>query len=66
MHPDDEKILRLAKEIIIKYIELGRVSPADFDGQFRSIFWTLKSTIVDARPAELNRDITEPEEEYED
>jgi hypothetical protein len=54
MHPDDEKILRLAKEVIIKFIELGRISPTNFEEHFRSIFWTLKNTVVDARIAELD------------
>lgn len=48
MQPDDEKILRIAKEIIVKFIELGRVSPNNFDERFRSVFWTLKKTVVDA------------------
>ncbi len=59
MHPDDEKILRLSKEIIIKFIELGRVSPGNFDENFKSIFWTLKSTLVNARVPEL-KDEPEP------
>ena len=48
MQPDDEKILRIAKEIVVKFIELGRVSPSNFDERFKSIFWTLKNTVVDA------------------
>ncbi len=56
MHPDDEKILRLSKEIIIKFIELGRVAPGNFDENFKSIFWTLKSTLVNARIDELNEE----------
>jgi len=48
MQPDDEKILRITKEIVVKFIELGRVSPNNFDERFRSIFWTLKNTVVDA------------------
>lgn len=54
MHPDDEKILRLAKEVIIKFIELGRISPNNFEEHFRSIFWALKNTIVDARISDLD------------
>lgn len=54
MHPDDEKILRLAKEVAIKFIELGRVSPTNFEEHFRSIFWALKNTVVDARIADLD------------
>lgn len=49
MHPNDEKILRLTKEIVIKFIELGRVSPSNFEEQFKSIFWTIKNTVVNAQ-----------------
>lgn len=65
MHPDDEKILRLAKEVIIKFIELGRISPTNFEEHFRSIFWALKNTVVNARIAELDSaasSVEQPEE----
>jgi hypothetical protein len=48
MQPDDEKILKMSKEIIVKFIELGRVSPANFAEHFNSVFWTIKNTAVDA------------------
>lgn len=50
---DDEIILRFAKEIAIKFIELGRISPDTFGEHFRRIFWSLKNTVVDARMPEL-------------
>jgi len=53
MQSDDETILRLTKEIIVKFIELGRVSPTNFEENFKSIFWTLKNTVVDARLPDL-------------
>jgi hypothetical protein len=53
MQPDDELILRISKEIIIKFIELGRVSPTNFDENFKSVFWTLKNTVVDAQLPDL-------------
>ena len=53
MHQDDEAILRYTKEIIVKFIELGRVSPGSFDEHFRSIFWSIKNTVVGARLPEL-------------
>jgi hypothetical protein len=46
---DDEIILRYSKEIIIKFIELGRISPNSFGDHFRSIYWSLKNTLVEAR-----------------
>ena len=53
MNPDDEKLMRMAKEIMVKFIELGRVTPTNFDAHFRSIFWTLKNTAVSARIPDL-------------
>jgi len=57
VHQDDEVILRFAKEIAIKFIELGRISPDTFGEHFRRIFWSLKSTVVDARMPELGEKI---------
>lgn len=57
MNPDDEKILRLAKEIVIKFIELGRVSPTNFEASFKSIFWALKNTVVDAQVPNIRDEI---------
>jgi hypothetical protein len=53
MHPDDEIFLRVAKEIIVKFVELQRVSPTNFDEHFRRIYWTLKSTVVESRIKDL-------------
>lgn len=54
MQPGDETILRITKEIIIKFIESGRVSTTNFDDQFKSIFWTIKSTVVNARISDID------------
>ena len=54
MQQDDEIILRFAKEIAIKFIELGRISPDTFGEHFRRIFWSLKKTVIDARLPELD------------
>lgn len=53
MNADDEKYLRMTKEIMVKFIELGRVSPTNFDAHFRSIFWTIKNTGVSAQLPEM-------------
>jgi hypothetical protein len=55
---DEEILLRYAKEIIIKFIELGRVSPGSFGEQFRNIYWSLKNTLVDARLPKLDEDFS--------
>ncbi len=62
MHQDDEKILRLAKEIIIKFIELGRISPSNFEDHFRTVFWALKNTVVDAQLSNLETALPAPED----
>jgi hypothetical protein len=53
MNADDEKILKVAKEVLVKFIEMGTVSPTNFDEKFRSIYWTIKDTVVSARLADL-------------
>ena len=54
MEHEEEIILRYTKEIIIKFIELGRISPDSFGDHFRSIYWSLKQTLVEARLASLD------------
>ena len=38
----DEQILRATKEIVVKFIETGRVSPTGFHETFRSIYATVE------------------------
>jgi hypothetical protein len=45
MTRDEEKILKIAKEVVVKFIEIGRVSPTQFDSVFQSVFNTLKSSV---------------------
>jgi hypothetical protein len=54
MNADDEKILKVAKEVLVKFIEMGTVSPTNFDEKFRSVYWTIKDTVVSARLTELD------------
>ncbi len=66
MNADDEKILKMAKEILVKFIELGRVSPTNFDENFRSVFWTIKNTVVSAQlPEDLELPSSEGEKPHE-
>ena len=37
----DEQILRATKEIVVKFIETGRVSPTGFHDTFRAIYETV-------------------------
>lgn len=41
----DETILRTAKEITVKFIEMGRISPVTFSENFKNIYQTVNETI---------------------
>lgn len=41
----DEQILRATKEIVVKFIEGGRVSPSGFDETFKSIYNTVEEAV---------------------
>ena len=41
----DESILKIAKEIAVKFIEVGRLTPSTFDETFREIHQTVEDTI---------------------
>ena len=40
----DEQILRATKEIVVKFIENGRISPTGFHETFESIYQTVEKT----------------------
>jgi hypothetical protein len=41
----DELILRSTKEIVVKFIETGRVGPAGFQETFRTVYQTVEQTV---------------------
>ena len=41
----DEHILKAAKEIVVKFIECGRLSPSGFAETFQSIYATVDETV---------------------
>ena len=41
----DETLLKVAKEIVIKFIEVGRLTPATFEQTFDKIYNTIKETV---------------------
>jgi hypothetical protein len=45
MASQDEQILRAAKEIMVKFIECGRVSPGGFPETFRTIYQAVSETV---------------------
>jgi len=38
----DEQILRTTKEIVVKFIESGRISPSSFHETFKDIYHTVE------------------------
>lgn len=48
--PMEEQILRAAKEIVVKFIETGRVSPTTFPESFSLIYRAVADTVRDAAP----------------
>ncbi len=42
----DEQILRTSKEIVVKFIETGRISPTSFPDIFKSIYTAVKETVT--------------------
>ena len=44
----DEQILRAAKEIVVKFIETGRVSPMAFPETFDKIYRAIHETLTSA------------------
>jgi hypothetical protein len=41
----DEQILRATKEIVVKFIETGRVSPTGIHDTFRDVYRTIEATV---------------------
>jgi hypothetical protein len=48
----DEQILRASKEIVVKFIETGRISPTGFPDAFKAIYRAVDETVKQSvRPA---------------
>lgn len=45
MSKREELILKTVKEIVVKFIEVGNISPTSFDNHFRNIHQTVKDTV---------------------
>lgn len=41
----DDTVLKIAKEIAVKFIEVGRLTPATFDETFKAIHTTIAATV---------------------
>jgi len=45
---NDEMILKTAKEIVVKFIEVGNISPTSFHDHFRNIYATVETAVNEA------------------
>jgi hypothetical protein len=45
MEKTDENILRVTKEIIVKFIEMGRLSPSNMHESFKDVYSTVNETV---------------------
>ncbi len=50
----DEQILRATKEIVVKFIEIGRISPASFENSFKNIYTTINESVKNIKKDENN------------
>ena len=41
----DEQILRATKEMIVKFIEMGRLSPSNIHEAFKDVYATVNETV---------------------
>ncbi len=46
----DETILKIAKEITVKFIEVGRVTPTTFSSSFTNIYNTIDNAVRGKKP----------------
>jgi len=55
----DEQVLKTAKEIVVKFIEVGNISPASFHDHFRNIYATIENAVMEsakkAEPSEKHK-----------
>lgn len=45
MNKKDEVLIKVAKEIVIKFIEIGRLGPNTFEENWNSIYETVKKSV---------------------
>ena len=55
----DEQILKVTKEVVVKFIEAGRVSPAGFNDTFKNVYNTVKEAVQGSDEASEAEDETE-------
>lgn len=57
-----QQALQVAKEIVVKFIEVGRISPSNFSEYFEPIYDDVFRTVTKSGPAVITKDAAvEPE-----
>ena len=51
--------LQTTKEIVVKFIEIGRISPGNFDQFFSSIYHEVLRTIMEQQPSDSGLELHE-------
>jgi hypothetical protein len=41
----EESILKTAKEVVVKFIEVGRLTPSNFDETFKSVYQAVRDSV---------------------
>jgi len=41
----EESILKVAKEVVVKFIEVGRLTPTNFEETFRSVYLAVRDSV---------------------
>jgi hypothetical protein len=50
MREEDEIAVKVSKEIVVKFIEIGRLSLSSFDDVFRQVYATVSDTLKGGSP----------------
>ena len=56
----EEQVLRASKEIAVKFIEVGRLSPTGFAETFKTIYRSIDETVKEAQNQERGDDASPP------
>lgn len=59
----EEQVLRASKEIAVKFIEVGRLSPTGFAETFKTIYRCIDETVKEARKPERGDEDPSPQSE---
>lgn len=45
----EDQVLRTAKEVVVKFIEIGRISPANFPESFQMIYEAINTQVKEGK-----------------